>query len=74
MFCYATQNGVRLVRVSVRAEPLIRGAVVGLLADAIVAIFQAVFETTLRVAGHAIMIRFLRGSEASLLSSLSSEE
>jgi hypothetical protein len=52
----------------------IRGAVVGLLADAIVAIFQAVFETTLRVAGYASMFRFLRGSEASLLSSLSSEE
>jgi hypothetical protein len=68
------RNGLRLVRASGRAEPLVRGAAVGLFAGAIVAIFQAVFDTTLRVAGYAMVFWFLRGVEASLLSSLSPDE
>jgi hypothetical protein len=67
-------NGMRLVRVSKHAEPLVRGAAVGLFAGAIVAIFQAVFDTTLRVAGYAMVFWFLRGVEASFLSSLSPDE
>ncbi len=51
-----------------RAEPLVHGAAVGLFAGAIVAIFQAVFDTTLRVAGYAMVFWFLRGIEASIFS------
>ncbi|MFN0072782.1 MAG: hypothetical protein ACKVVP_14960 [Chloroflexota bacterium] len=68
------RNGVRLVRATREADPLVRGAAIGLLAGAIVAVFQAVFDTTLRVAGYAMIFWYLRGIEASLLSSLTRDE
>jgi hypothetical protein len=74
MFWMVLRNGARLVRAAARADPLIMGAAVGLFAGAIVAVFQAVFDTTLRVAGYAMVFWFLRGIESSLLSSLSPDE
>jgi hypothetical protein len=74
MLFLVIRNGARLVRAASGADPLVRGAAVGLFAGAIVAVFQAVFDTTLRVAGYAMVFWFLRGIESSLLSSLSPDE
>jgi hypothetical protein len=74
MFWCVLRNSARLVRASARGDPLIMGAAVGLLAGAIVAVFQAVFDATLRVAGYAMVFWFLRGIESSLLSSLTRDE
>ena len=74
MFWCVLRNGARLVRLAARADPLIMGAAAGLFAGTIVAVFQAVFDTTLRVAGYAMVFWFLRGIESSLLSSLAPDE
>jgi hypothetical protein len=74
MLTLVVRNGARLVRAASTADPLVRGAAVGLFAGAIVAVFQAVFDTTLRVAGYAMVFWFLRGIESSLLSSFTPDE
>lgn len=64
------KNGVRLVCVSARGDHLVHGAAVGLFAGAVVASLQAVFDSTLRVVGYALIFWYLRGIETSLLAVL----